>query len=116
MDIFKALQEDHREIERLLKLLSKSEDSDEDAVPKREKYFGRLFLLLDAHSRSEEATLYERIVAKDPHATHGLESYEEHKLAKRLLKELTVLPFSSPTWGPKARVLRELIIAHVKSE
>jgi len=114
MDLLKRLSDDHREIKQLLKRLDLTTERGSKI---REKLFNQFKALLVAHSKSEEAVLYDRMKKGDPDARDAaLEGYEEHHLANLLLKELTSLSKDHERWGAKLTVLKESLEHHIEEE
>jgi transposase len=114
MEILKVLVSDHREVQKIFKEL---ESTTERGVKKREALFNKVKLLLDSHSKAEEAVLYDRLKEESSEARErALEGYEEHHVAKILLKELTALDKSDERWGAKLKVLKESVDHHIEEE
>lgn len=77
MTIYNLLHEDH---EKVADLLSKLENSSENATKTRENTFSKVKAELIAHSQAEQATFYAAL--KDDEETHEsiLEGIQEHDL------------------------------------
>jgi hypothetical protein len=113
-DILKTLAADHRELERLFNRL---EATTERAKKTREKLFLELKQLLTAHSKAEEAVLYDRLAEESDEAREKtLEGYEEHHVASLLLKEMSLLPADHERWDAKLKVLKEAVSHHIEEE
>jgi hemerythrin superfamily protein len=113
MDIFKALSQDHRQIERLLK---KIEKSGERATKTRDQAFHELRRILMAHTKAEEKVFYDRLKESDETRDDALEGFEEHHLADLVLAQLSVLKAGAESWAPKFKVLKELVTNHIEEE
>jgi hemerythrin superfamily protein len=114
MEILKSLASDHRELEKLFRQLDMTT---ERGVKTREKLFSKLKNLLDSHSKSEETVLYDRLKEESHEVREStLEAFEEHHVAKILLKELTALDKDDERWGAKLSVLKEALDHHIEEE
>jgi iron-sulfur cluster repair protein YtfE (RIC family) len=78
--------------------------------------FSRLNAELDLHARIEEQILYPAL--KDIEETRDItnEAVEEHRIVKRLLKELDVAQKGTEKWTAKLTVLKESVEHHVEEE
>jgi DNA-binding FrmR family transcriptional regulator len=78
--------------------------------------FKRIKSELEVHTHIEETILYPAL--EKPAETHDLtlEAYEEHKVVKTLLAELSAAKSATDEWQAKAKVLRENVEHHVKEE
>jgi hemerythrin superfamily protein len=112
-DVYDKLKADHREVEKLFKTLINSE---EDERKKREENFLKLKDLLAAHADAEEEIFYPLTEKDDSSKELTLEAYEEHKIAKKLLDEISELQTDDETWTAKVKVLAEVVKHHVKEE
>jgi hemerythrin-like domain-containing protein len=110
MDAFELLKADHKKVAELFDLL-------ETATGKRKlDVFKQLKSELDLHAHIEEAIFYPAIEKPEPTHDLTLEAYEEHKVVKTLLKELSRAETADDEWQAKAKVLRENVEHHVKEE
>ena len=110
MDAFELLKADHKKVAELFDLL-------ETASGKRKlDVFKRIKSELEVHTHIEETIFYPAL--EKPKETHDLtlEAYEEHKLVKTLLVELSGVKSVTDEWQAKAKVLRETIEHHVDEE
>ena len=113
MDVYKLLKDDHHKVGSIFKEL---EDTTERALKTREHLFAKLKMELTLHAEAEEKFFYPRI--EEPEVTRDLtlESYEEHKVVKRLLAELDTDAKNTEQWAAKLKVLRENVEHHVEEE
>lgn len=113
MNVFDLLKEDHKEV---AKILTKIEETSEQATKTREKLFLDLKKELDLHAYVEETYFYPAL--KDVNETKEitLEAYEEHRVVKILLEELEDLDKDAEEWGAKFKVLKENVEHHVEEE
>src|SRR6185369_13030683 len=78
--------------------------------------FKRIQSELEVHTHIEETIFYPAL--EKPEQTHDLtlEAYEEHKVVKTLLNELSGAKSATDEWQAKAKVLRENVEHHVDEE
>src|SRR6185369_4691708 len=78
--------------------------------------FKRIQSELEVHTHIEETIFYPAL--EKPEQTHDLtlEAYEEHKVVKTLLNELSGARSATDEWQAKAKVLRENVEHHVDEE
>lgn len=110
MDAFELLKADHKKVAELFNLL-------ETANGKRKlDVFKRIKSELEVHTHIEETILCPAL--EKPEETHDLtlEAYEEHKVVKTLLAELSGARSANDEWQAKAKVLRENVEHHVDEE
>jgi len=110
MDAFELLKADHKKVAELFNRL-------ETASGKRKlEVFKRIKSELDVHTHIEETVFYPAL--ENPEETHDLtlEAYDEHKVVKSLLAELSGARSANDEWQAKAKVLRENVEHHVKEE
>lgn len=111
MDVFKLLKQDHKVAKKLFKEIEK-----EEAQKKREKAFEQLERELTLHTEVEETIVYPRLREEDKLKEVTLEAYEEHAVAKQLLKDLASTSMDDERWDAKLSVLKEIIEHHVEEE
>jgi hemerythrin-like domain-containing protein len=110
MDAFELLKADHKKVAELFDLM-------ETASGKRKlDVFKRIESELEVHTHIEETIFYPAL--EKPQETHDLtlEAYEEHKVVKTLLAELSGAKSANDEWQAKAKVLRENVEHHVDEE
>ena len=113
VNAFELLKQDHKTVAGLLEQLS---DTTERALKTRDELFTRLNAELDLHARIEEQILYPAL--KDVEETREIanEAVEEHRIVKRLLKELDIAQKGTEKWTAKLTVLKESVQHHVEEE
>ncbi len=113
MNAFELLKQDHKKVSGIFEKL---EPTTERATKTREELFTQLKNELDVHAQIEEQIFYPAI--KPAAETHDitLEAFEEHRVVKRLLKELETTAFDDERWGAKLTVLKENVEHHVEEE
>ncbi len=110
MDPFELLKADHKKVAELFDVL-------EAASGKRKlDVFKRIKSELEVHTHIEESIFYPAL--EKPEETHDLtlEAYEEHKVVKTLLAELSGARSATEEWQAQAKVLRENVEHHVDEE
>lgn len=113
MDIYKLLHQDH---ETVKSIFSELEETTEKALKKREHLFHELNMELGLHALAEEKYLYPLLKEADETRGMALEAVEEHKVVKRLLKELDNNDKGTGQWAAKLKVLKENFEHHVEEE
>jgi len=110
MNAFELLKADHQKVNGLF-------DELEAATGKAKlRVFDQIKTELELHTHIEEKIFYPAL--EKPEETHDLtlEAYEEHKMVKTLLAELSGARTASDEWQAKAKVLRENVEHHVDEE
>lgn len=113
-DILDLLQKDHDEVEDLLDKLVESRNGSE-----RKSLLKQIKGALVPHVRAEEKVVYDAVIALKgkKEAQDGEEGYLEHGLADRMLATLGKISGAmSPEFGAAAKVLKELVLHHVREE
>ncbi len=107
------LRKDHNEQKDLGKKLSEATEPEE-----REKLRQQFHEALLPHMLGEEASMFKMLIDnKDEEAKDdGLESTQEHHVAKLVLRELMELNTDSDIFKAKAAVLDELNRHHIEEE
>ncbi|MDQ3000411.1 MAG: hemerythrin domain-containing protein [Fibrobacterota bacterium] len=113
MDIFALLIEDH---EKAKAIFTAIKETSEKQVKERERLFAVINLELSVHMEAEEKFFYPEILLEKKTHDKSMEAFEEHKVAKALLKELEADPKDTEQWAAKLKVLSENIEHHVKEE
>src|SRR6185369_2242761 len=110
MDAFELLKADHQKVSGLF-------DELEAAIGKEKlSVFAQIKSELELHTHIEETIFYPAL--EKPEETHDLtlEAYEEHKMVKTLLAELSRARTADDEWQARAKVLRENVEHHVDEE
>lgn len=110
MDAFELLKKDHKKVAQLFDRLEAASGNS------KLKVFSEIKSELELHAHVEETIFYPAI--EKPEETHDLtlEAYEEHKVVKTLLEELSGAKSADDEWQAKAKVLRENVEHHVDEE
>lgn len=109
--VFLHLAEEHGEVGALMKRLSKSSDPKE-----RGELYPKIRTELLSHERGELAEVYpmlsERVATRNIAAAHNVEAQQlEHAI-----REVDLLDFASPEWGPAFERLFRMVERHVSEE
>ncbi|GAA0535266.1 hemerythrin superfamily protein [Rhizomicrobium palustre] len=113
-DILHTLKTEHREVAALLKEMVEAENG-----ASRKKLLGQIKAALIPHLRAEEKVVYQPLIVDRDKGlrTDGFEGEAEHRLADRLMDELSAIEnAASPEFAGTAKVLMEMIEHHVKEE
>jgi hemerythrin superfamily protein len=115
-DAISLLTKQHAEARELLAALAKTTDR---GVKTRTELLAKLRTALTAHMSIEEEIFYPAYKQaaerkKDQHLFY--EALEEHRAAKKVLKDLRHADPASVAFGGKAKVLKELVEHHADEE
>jgi hemerythrin superfamily protein len=114
MDVITMLRDDHKAVRALFR---KYEATGDDATKTRQKLVEEITQELLAHAAAEEQVFYAAVKRDVPSERDDvLEGHEEHRVAERLLDELSTLPPDDETFHAKVTVLIEAVRHHVKEE
>jgi len=111
LDALELLKEDHQRVKELFEEV----DATEDDKQKR-KLFKEIKKELETHTRIEESVFYPAMQEYEQLKDMVLESIEEHKQVKKLLRELGKLSKNSDRFAPKLKVLQENVEHHAEEE
>lgn len=111
MDALELLKEDHEKVKELFEEAEATEDEKE-----KRTIFDQILTELETHARIEEAVFYPAMEKYDELKDMVLESLEEHKQIKTLLKEIDNLKSDSEKFEPKLKVLMENVEHHAEEE
>jgi len=113
MEIYHRLYDDHLQIQNLLIDIATTEDR---ALVRRHTLFQELKLTLLAHSKVEEALLYDHLRADKDLQNAILEALHEHRLVSEFLEEIEAFPLDGTVWMAKFVLLKEMIEHHIQEE
>src|SRR6476646_10410164 len=110
MNALELLKADHEKVQQLFKKA-------EDANPERQRQlFEEIKQELETHTHIEETVFYPAVREADDLKDMVLESLEEHKQVKTLLREMENLTSDSEKFEPKLKVLMENVEHHAVEE
>ncbi|HEX6833704.1 MAG TPA: hemerythrin domain-containing protein [Rudaea sp.] len=113
-DVRALLEKDHDEVKDLLHGLVDGEQG-----RSRKVLLETLKTNLTAHSRAEEAVVYDALIrARAKQDVHVLaeEGYVEHHAVDDLLARILRIPVGTDLWLAHAKVIRELLETHIAEE
>jgi hemerythrin superfamily protein len=110
-DALELLKHDHETVKELFEQAEAAEDDKE-----KRKMFKEIKKELDTHTRIEESIFYPAMQEFEELKDMVLESIEEHKQVKKLLREMDKLGKTSDKFEPKLKVLQENIEHHAEEE
>jgi hemerythrin superfamily protein len=111
MDALELLKEDHQKVKELFEEVEGTEDQKE-----KTRIFSEIQAELETHARIEETVFYPAMEQHEELKDMVLESIEEHKQIKTLLKEIDNLRSDSEKFEPKLSVLMENVEHHAEEE
>jgi hemerythrin HHE cation binding domain-containing protein len=110
MDALELLKQDHQEVKKLFQQAEDAEGKQKTEV------FAKIKKALETHTRIEEGIFYPAMEKREELKDMVLESLEEHKQVKTLLKEMDALVSDSEKFEPKLKVLQESVEHHAEEE
>jgi hemerythrin superfamily protein len=111
MDALELLKTDHETVKELFKKAEKSKDEKQ-----QKQLFEKIEAELETHTHIEETIFYPAVGQTDELKDMVLESLEEHKQVKTLLREMENLISDSEKFEPKLKVLMENVEHHAEEE
>ena len=111
MDALELLKEDHQKVKELFEEAEGTEDQRE-----KNRIFSEIQTELETHARIEETVFYPAMEQHEELKDMVLESIEEHRQIKTLLKEIDSLKADSEKFEPKLKVLMENVEHHAEEE
>jgi hemerythrin superfamily protein len=111
MDALELLKKDHQKVKQLLTQAKETEDRKE-----QRQLFKEIRAELDTHARIEESIFYPAVAEHEELKETILESIEEHKQVKTLLREMARLGSTSEKFKAKLKVLADNVEHHAEEE
>ena len=111
MDALQLLKTDHKKVKVLFKKADVSTNGRQ-----RKQLFEQIKTELETHTHIEETVFYPAIAKNEELKDMVLESLEEHKLVKTLLRDMEKLTSDKEMFEPKLKVLMENIEHHAVEE
>lgn len=111
MDALELLKTDHRKVKQLLTQAKETEDRKQ-----QRQLFKEIKTEIETHARIEESIFYPTIAEYEELEELVLESIEEHKQVKTLLREMSRLGSTSEKFKAKLKVLADNIEHHAEEE
>jgi len=113
VDGIQLLIDDHRQVQKLLKELGKTDEKDPRP---REQLFDQVRDAMAVHELIEEEVFYPALRKHEKAKDLVLESYVEHDVVDRFMGELEKTSFTDEMWGAKCQVMSEEIEHHIGDE
>lgn len=110
MDALELLKQDHQKVKELFEQAEEAEGKDQQDI------FEQIKTELETHARIEETVFYPAVQKHEELKDMVLESLEEHKQIKTLLREMDNLASDSEKFEPKLQVLMENVEHHAEEE
>jgi hemerythrin superfamily protein len=110
MNALELLKQDHETVKELFEQAEGTEGKEQQNI------FDEIKKELETHSRIEETVFYPAMQKHEELKEMVLESLEEHKQIKTLLKEMDNLVSDSEKFEPKLSVLMENVEHHAEEE
>jgi hemerythrin superfamily protein len=110
MDALELLKQDHQKVKELFEQAEEAEGEDQQEI------FEQIKTELETHARIEETVFYPAVKEHEELKDMVLESLEEHKQIKTLLREMENLTSDSEKFEPKLQVLMENVEHHAEEE
>ena len=110
MDALELLKQDHQKVKELFEQAEEAEGEEQQEV------FEQIKTELETHARIEETVFYPAVQEHEELKDMVLESLEEHKQIKTLLREMESLASESEKFEPKLKVLMENVEHHAEEE
>ena len=114
IDAITFLKTDHKKVKALLETLDNT-----DAPARRTKLLGQIEVEVKAHARVEEEIFYPAFKKKAQESEEYqmyFEAKEEHGLVDIILPKVKASNPASDEFAARAKVLKDLILHHVKEE
>ena len=111
MDALELLKQDHQRVKELFERSQKTEDKKQ-----QRQIFREIKSELDTHARIEESIFYPAMQEHEELKDMVLESLEEHKQMKTVLREMSRLSPTSERFRPKLKVLKDNVEHHAIEE
>ena len=111
MDVLELLKEDHQKVKKLFEQGQQTQDKKQ-----QKQIFKEIKSELERHTRLEETIFYPAMEEHDELKDMVLESLEEHKQVKTVLREMGKLSPNSEKFKPKFKVLKDNVEHHAEEE
>lgn len=111
MDVLELLKRDHQKVKQLLEQGQKTEDK-----KRMKQLFKEIKTELETHTRVEETIFYPALEEHEELKDMVLESLEEHKQVKTILREISRLTPSNERFMAKFKVLKDDVEHHAEEE
>jgi hemerythrin superfamily protein len=111
MDALELLKQDHQKVKHLF-----AQGYETDDKKRQKQIFREIKTELETHARIEETIFYPAMEEHEELKNMVLESLEEHRQMKTILREMSKLSPNSEKFKPKFKVLRDDVEHHAEEE
>lgn len=111
MNALELLRQDHQRVKKLF-----DQGHGIDDKKRQKQIFKEIKAELEVHARIEETIFYPAIAKHEELKDMVLESLEEHKQMKTVLREMASLSPNSEKFKPKFKVLKDNVEHHAEEE
>ena len=111
MDVLELLKEDHQKVKELFEQGQQTQDKKQ-----QKQIFKEIKSELERHTRLEETIFYPAMEEHEELKDMVLESLEEHRQVKTVLREMGKLSPNSEKFKPKFKVLKDNVEHHAEEE
>jgi hemerythrin superfamily protein len=111
MDVLELLKQDHQTVKDLFEQGQQTQDKKH-----QKQIFKEIKTELERHARLEETIFYPAMEEHEDLKEMVLESLEEHKQMKTVLREMARLSSNSERFKPKFKVLKDNVEHHAVEE
>ena len=111
MNALELLKTDHQQVKELFKKAERNKNEKQ-----QKQLFDQIKAELETHAHIEETIFYPAVAKNEDLKDMVLESLEEHKQVKTLLREMENLTSDSEKFEPKLKVLMENVEHHAVEE
>ena len=111
MDVLELLKEDHQKVKELFEQGQQTQDKKQ-----QKQIFKEIKSELERHTRLEETIFYPAMAEHEELKEMVLESLEDHRQVKTVLREMGKLSPNSEKFKPKFKVLKDNVEHHAEEE
>ncbi len=113
MNIYQLLKKDHSKVKGLFKQMKSKARTEQRPM---EEIFAEIEEELTMHIEGEEHAFYPALEQNEGTREKVLKSYEEHTIAKMILKDMGGMSKDDEKWVAKLAVLRDIVGHHIEEE
>lgn len=113
MDIVERLKEEHEELQTAFSNILNADIDDPETYGRQ---FIDLMTAIESHERAEEQTVYAQLGADLDIRPIALQSLEEHRIIRSLMKDLADVDITEEIWLPRLVVANNVFSLHVQVE
>ncbi|NLI74101.1 MAG: hypothetical protein GX369_04935 [Euryarchaeota archaeon] len=113
MDITRRLREEHEELQTAFSNMLDLDIIDAESYGRR---FIDLMIAVESHERAEEQTIYAKLATDIDVRPIALQSLEEHRILRMLMRDLAELEITEEVWIPRLVVANNMLSLHLQIE